>query len=64
MLFPTRKCDLKNYVSTTQNYNTENPLKNYITLIIVNTYADEYYGSTSQKWKGLILPDHYGTIDA
>ena len=37
----------KKYVSTTQNVAIKNPLKNYITLLIVNTYADEYYGSTA-----------------
>ena len=31
----------KNYVSTTKNVDTKNPLKNYITLLIVNKYADE-----------------------
>ena len=36
---------------------------NYITLLIVNTYADENYGSTAQKWKGIILPDRSGTAD-
>ena len=30
---------------------------NYTNLLIVNTYADENYGSTAQKWKVVILPD-------
>ena len=64
MLFSTRMCDCKHYVSTTQNVNTKNPLKNYITLLIVNTYNDEYYVSTAQKWKGIILPERSGTADA
>ena len=55
---------LQNCVSTTQNFDTKNSLKNYITLLIVNTYVDEYYGSTAQKWKGLILPERSGTSDA
>ena len=64
VLFPTRICDKKDYVSTTQTVDTKNPLKNYITLLIVNKYVDEYYGSTSQKQKGLIVPERYGTADA
>ena len=46
------------------NIDTNNPLKNYINLLIVNTYADDYYGSTTQKWKGLILPERSVTEDA
>ena len=36
---------------------------NYITILILNTYADENYGSTAQKWKGIILPDRSGAAD-
>ena len=36
---------------------------NYITVLIVNTCADQYYGSTAQKWKGIILPDRSGVAD-
>ena len=36
---------------------------NYITLLIVNTYADKNYGSTAHKWKGIIPPDRSGAAD-
>ena len=36
---------------------------NYITLLIVKTCAGEYYGSTAQKWKGIILPERSGVAD-
>ena len=62
--FSTRIWDRKNNVSTTEYVDTKNPFKNYITLIIVNTYADEYYGSTAHKCKGLILPERSGMADA
>ena len=35
----------------------------YITLLIVNTYADETYGSTAQKWKDIFLHDRSGDAD-
>jgi len=33
---------------------------NYITLLIINTCIDEYYGYIAQKWKGIILPKRSG----
>lgn len=48
---------------TTRDVNTKIPLMNYITLLIVNTCNDEYYGSTTQKWKGIILSERSGATD-
>ena len=62
--FSNKNMRSQNYVLTTQNVDTKNPLKNYITLLIVNTYADEYYSSTAQKWKGPVLLEGSGTSDA
>ena len=62
--FSTRICYPKNYVSTTQNVDTKNTLKNFIPLLVVNKYADEYCGYTAQEWKGLILPKRSVTADA
>ena len=36
---------------------------NCITLIILNTYDDENYGSTAQNWKGIIIPDRSREAD-
>ena len=33
-------------------------------MLIVNTYADDYYGYTAHKCKGLILPESFGSADA
>ena len=50
-------------MSTTPDVDTKIMLMNYITLLIVNTYADENYGSIAQKWKCIILPDRSGALD-
>ena len=34
-----------------------------MTLLLINTYVDEYYGSTVQKWKGIIQPNRFGATD-
>ena len=63
MWFFNKNTRSQNYVSTTQSVDTKNPLNKCITLLILNTYANEYYGSTAQKWKCLILPERSGTAD-
>ena len=50
-------------MSTTPDVDTKIKLMNYINLIILNTYADEKYGYTAQKWKGIILPNRSGKAD-
>ena len=50
-------------MSTTPDVDTKITLMNYITLLIVNTYADEKYGSTAHKLKGIIIPDRSGAAD-
>ena len=47
-------------MSTTPDVETKITLVKYITLLIVNTYANDNYGSTVQKLKGIILPDCSG----
>ena len=51
------------YVSTTQDVDTKITLKNYITILIINICADEYYESTAQKWKGIILLERSDATD-